>query len=166
MSLVLCHDLQSLSCLSQNVKYCGSDMGWRETSFCQLVSRSSMINITIWKNHRPPLHKLHYGILIITSCDFAKLRIRAWSKGLQNLASATVTRKPRVSNKAAADKQLCTAVPYPTRATLSPSINIRPLPTSRGVPLLPGGSTTPTPFPLGYRKQLGLSSIAAAVATI
>ncbi|KAJ8451898.1 hypothetical protein Cgig2_007381 [Carnegiea gigantea] len=38
--------------------------------------------------------------------------------------------------------------------------------TSSGVPLLPRGRGTPIPFPLGYLKQLGLSSIAAAVATI
>ena len=38
--------------------------------------------------------------------------------------------------------------------------------TSIGMPLFPGGSSTPTPFPLGYRKQLGLSSMAAAVATM
>uniref|UniRef100_A0A9I9EDM1 Uncharacterized protein n=1 Tax=Cucumis melo TaxID=3656 RepID=A0A9I9EDM1_CUCME len=38
--------------------------------------------------------------------------------------------------------------------------------TSIGVPLKLGGTTTPIPLPLGNRKQLGLSSIAAAVATM
>ncbi|KAK6923262.1 Pentatricopeptide repeat [Dillenia turbinata] len=38
--------------------------------------------------------------------------------------------------------------------------------TSRGVPLLSGGRIAPTPLPLGNLKQLGLSSIAAAVATM
>lgn len=38
--------------------------------------------------------------------------------------------------------------------------------TSSGVPLLLGGRTAPIPLPLGNLKQLGLSSIAAAVATM
>lgn len=38
--------------------------------------------------------------------------------------------------------------------------------TSNGVPLLLRGRTQPMPFPLGYLKQLGLSSMAAAVATM
>lgn len=38
--------------------------------------------------------------------------------------------------------------------------------TSSTVPLLIGGRTAPTPLPLGNLKQLGLSSIAAAVATM
>lgn len=38
--------------------------------------------------------------------------------------------------------------------------------TSRGMPLYSVGSSTPMPFPLGYRKQLGRSSMAAAVATM
>lgn len=38
--------------------------------------------------------------------------------------------------------------------------------TSRAIPLLFGGRTVPIPLPLGNLKQLGLSSMAAAVATM
>ncbi|CAN1811421.1 hypothetical protein LINPERHAP1_LOCUS26214 [Linum perenne] len=62
--------------------------------------------------------------------------------------------------------QFCTIVPYPNMATLFPSLSTLPFPISRGVPLLFGGMTVPIPFPLGYLKQLGRSSMDAAVATM
>jgi len=60
-------------------------------------------------------------------------------------------------------KQLKTKIEHNLcRAKLEKFVNF----TSRGMPLYSVGSSTPMPFPLGYRKQLGRSSMAAAVATM
>ena len=122
--------------------------------------------------------------------------MRSVSKGLQNLASATVTDMSLLFIIFAACRHCWTIEPYPKRATLHPSNSILPFPiysifeklktvnlfvcyvssllyvkwliklTSRGVPLLLNGITAPIPLPLGNLKQLGLSSMTAAVVTM
>ena len=158
------HNLQRVSSLSEYIEYCCCNVRWCETSFYQLISWRSMVNVPIRKNNRSPLQMIfkvmseysnsshdknqwHNSLgkitemstfslpsrrpsrarkwatwdpkppidpsstVIKTSCDFARLRIRALSNGLQNLASATVRWIPWRSTKEAAAKQLWTAVP-------------------------------------------------------
>lgn len=54
---ILCHNLQSFSGLSKNVKHCCCNVRWRKTSFCQLICRRSVVNVSIRKYYRPPLQK-------------------------------------------------------------------------------------------------------------
>ncbi|GER38040.1 tannin-related R2R3 MYB transcription factor [Striga asiatica] len=72
-----------------------------------------------------------------TSCSLTSSLINSPSRGLQNRASATVTEMPWSPRSLAAAKQFW---------------------------IILGGISAPMPFPLGYLRQLGRSSIIAAVA--
>nr|GMD00673.1 hypothetical protein BVRB_6g133950 [Ipomoea batatas] len=98
---------------------------------------------------KPPIDPSSTVIRI--SCSLANLFIRSASNGLQNRASATVTDMSMEFSISAAPRHCWTIEPYPKIATLLPSLR---------------GRGTPTPFPLGNLKQLGLSSIVTAVATM
>mmetsp|Transcript_8555 Transcript_8555/g.30871 ORF Transcript_8555/g.30871 Transcript_8555/m.30871 type:complete len:209 (-) Transcript_8555:1550-2176(-) len=109
--------------------------------------------------------------VIIAGCSLASLRSSPVSRGLQNLASTTVTEIPCSDSISAAARHWLTLWPYPTTAMSVPSRLTTPLPISRTCPLRSeptpfAAMSTPMPLPLGNLKAEGLSSMAIEVATM
>ena len=90
--------------------------------------------------------------------------IKSTSSGLANLASATVTEMPNCSNSSDASSASLRCAPKLNIATLLPSLQILPFPSSRTSPL--SGSSTPIPSPLGYLNDMGPSLYSAEVLII